>query len=147
MKFAQFYQEDSLGIITNRVFTELYRHMLRNLRAADLPVTPEQVSILVHLWKQEGLTQQVLADRTGRDNPSVTRLVDNLEKRGLAIRQADPNDRRARLIFLSPEGRRLYRPVMDVANETLAVALRGLQEKQIAQCTAVLKQILQNLGK
>ncbi|MEL7531906.1 MAG: MarR family transcriptional regulator [Bacteroidota bacterium] len=147
MKFAQFYQEDSLGIITNRVFTELYRHMLRNLRAADLPVTPEQVSILVHLWKQEGLTQQVLADRTGRDNPSVTRLVDNLEKRGLAQRQPDPNDRRARLIFLSPEGRRLYRPVMDVANETLAVALRGLNEKQIAQCTAVLKQILQNLGR
>ncbi len=146
MKLAHFYHEESLGNVSNRVYTELYRRMLRNFRAADLAVTPEQVSILVHLWQQEGLTQQVLADKTGRDNPSITRLVDNLEKRGLAERKSNPKDRRARLIFLTPEGRRIYRPVMDVANETLAIALRGIEEENVRLCTQVLQQILTNLS-
>jgi DNA-binding MarR family transcriptional regulator len=55
---------------------------------AGLEITIEQWSILYHLWKEDGLSQQELCNRTFRDKPSITRLIDNLEKQHLVKRVA-----------------------------------------------------------
>ena len=55
----------------------------------------------VHLWKEDGQSQQELCKATFRDKPSITRLVDNLEKLQLVKRVASTNDRRINRIFLT----------------------------------------------
>jgi DNA-binding MarR family transcriptional regulator len=52
----------------------------KNFKQANLDITIEQWSVLYHLWKEDGMSQQQLCDATFRDKPSITRLVDNLEK-------------------------------------------------------------------
>ena len=42
------------------------------------------------------------------DNSNVTGIVDNLEEKGLAQRRSSTEDRRVKLIELTPEGRRVY---------------------------------------
>jgi DNA-binding MarR family transcriptional regulator len=55
----------------------------------------------------EPLSMRRLATLMGCDNSYVTPLVDSLERRGLANRQAHPTDRRVKVIALTEEGRRL----------------------------------------
>ena len=63
----------------------------KNFRQAGLDITIEQWSILYHLWKEDCLSQQELCNRTFRDKPSITRLIDNLEKQKLAKPTARKN--------------------------------------------------------
>ncbi len=78
---------------------------------------------IYHLWKQEGISQQELCNATFRDKPSITRLVDNLEKLDLVKRVASENDRRINLIYLTKQAQKLQEERMMMAEETLNEAL------------------------
>ena len=65
---------------------------------------------------QQGITQQVLAERTAKDKACLTNLMNNLEKKGYVHRKEDPEDRRNKLVFLTPEGeefKKQIRPILD----------------------------------
>jgi DNA-binding MarR family transcriptional regulator len=57
------------------------------------------------MWLSEGpLSLSALADAIGVDAPYATLIVDSLEERGLVERQPDPDDRRRKLVSLTPAG-------------------------------------------
>jgi len=76
----------------------------RGLKKHDIDITYEMLQVMACLWKHEGVNQQELADKTFKDKASLTYLINNLEKRGLVIRQEDPNDRRNKLILVTERG-------------------------------------------
>lgn len=121
------------------------RRLQRNLREAGLSITSEQWSIMYNLWVEEGLTQQELAIRTFRDKPSVTRLINNLERVNLVIRVNDKNDRRSNLIYLTKTGRKMKDEGMKQARNTIEQALEGLNDDQIAVSNTILHRVLFNL--
>jgi DNA-binding MarR family transcriptional regulator len=100
---------------------------------------------LYHLWKEDGLSQQQLCDSTFRDKPSITRLVDNLEKVKLVKRNASKEDRRINMIVLTDEGRELEEKCMAIANTTLNEALEGVTNGQIEIAKEVLQMVYDNL--
>lgn len=53
----------------------------------------------------EGVRQGVLAEDLGVEGPSLVRILDQLCAAGLVERRDDPNDKRARGLYLTPEGR------------------------------------------
>src|ERR1700760_1341030 len=55
----------------------------------------------------DGVRQKELATALSIEGPSLVRLLDNLERRGLIERREDENDRRARGIHLTRSGREL----------------------------------------
>src|SRR5690242_21416963 len=57
----------------------------------------------------EGVRQKELAQALGIEGPSLVRLLDDLERRGLIERREDGADRRARGIHLTPSGRELQK--------------------------------------
>jgi len=59
----------------------------------------------------ENVHQNVLAERCGLEGASLVRLLDDLQKAGLVTRTPDPNDRRANLLRLTPEGRAAVRNI------------------------------------
>ena len=73
--------------------------------AADEGLTPPQAHALLTL--EEPLHMSALAERKLCDPSSVTSLVKRLERAGLAQRVVDNGDRRARLVRLTPKGRRV----------------------------------------
>ena len=90
----QFKRRELYFVITGVANMALARRLQKYFREKELDLTVEQWSILVHLWKYDGVSQQELSNRTFRDKPSITRLVDNLEKLGLVERRASETDRR-----------------------------------------------------
>ena len=91
------------------------------------------------------MSQQQLCDATLRDKPSITRLVDNLEKLKLVKRNASKEDRRKNLIVLTALGKELEERSMDIANNTLNEALSGVTNGQIEIAKEVLQMVYDNL--
>ena len=142
----QFKRGELYSFITGKASTALARRLQKNFKLAGIEITIEQWSVLYHLWKQDGLSQQQLCDATFRDKPSITRLVDNLEKQGLVKRMANKNDRRVNRICITPEAQKLQDQTMEVANQTLNEALAGVSNGQIEVAKEVLQRVYDNLN-
>ncbi|MEU5591494.1 MarR family winged helix-turn-helix transcriptional regulator [Streptomyces sp. NPDC020298] len=92
---------------------EMVAPLLRTLMAAEQPVldahglTMWAYAVLLHLDDTPIRTQAALADAIRADKTRIIAVLDDLESRGLIRRRPDPDDRRARLLSLSAEGRQL----------------------------------------
>ena len=143
----QFKRGELYSFITGKASTAIARRLQKNFKESAIDITIEQWSVLYHLWKEEGQSQQQLCEATFRDKPSITRLVDNLEKSKLVKRVASKNDRRSNLIFLTREGKILEEKTMDVANRTLNEALQGVTNGQVEIAKEVLQMVYDNLSR
>jgi DNA-binding MarR family transcriptional regulator len=141
----QFKRGELYSFITGMASTALARRLQRNFKLAGIEITIEQWSVLYHLWKEDGLSQQELCNRSFRDKPSITRLVDNLEKLKLVKRVASKNDRRINLVYLSEDAKKLQEETMNMANQTLNEALNGVSKEEIEMCKDVLHRVYENL--
>jgi DNA-binding MarR family transcriptional regulator len=133
------------SFITGIASTALARRLQKNFKQSGIEITIEQWSILYHLWKEDAVSQQELSIRSFRDKPSITRLLDNLEKLKLVKRMPSKNDRRINLIVLTEAGKNLQQQTMNLADQTLNEALEGVANADIETCKAVLQNVYDNL--
>ena len=145
MSNNQFKKGELYSFITGKASTAIARRLQKKFNTAGLSITIEQWSVLYHLWKQEGISQQELCNATFRDKPSLTRLIDNLEKLNLVKRVASQNDRRINLIYLTKQGQKLQEETMALADETLNEALIKVPSDRIDVCKEVLQVVYDNL--
>jgi DNA-binding MarR family transcriptional regulator len=75
--------------------------------AAELDLSPAQCHVLHLMEPGRAVPMRRLADALACDASNVTGLVDRLESRGLVERRPSPDDRRVRVLALTPEGARL----------------------------------------
>jgi DNA-binding MarR family transcriptional regulator len=141
----QFKRGELYSFITGKASTAIARRLQKKFNNAGLNITIEQWSVLYHLWKKDGISQQEICNATFRDKPSITRLVDNLEKLNLVKRVASENDRRINLIYLTKEAQQLQEETMAIANETLNEALEKVPSDKIDICKEVLQIVYDNL--
>lgn len=139
------YSSDFYDFLTGKASTAMSRRMQRNFKEVGINITAEQWSILYNLWVEEGLTQQELANRTFRDKPSITRLINNLEKQKLVIRVNDKEDRRSNLIYLTKTGRQLKAQSMEQATRTIKEALEGVDRADVEHAHRTLYRVFKNL--
>ncbi len=142
----QFKKGELYSFITGKASTAISRRLQKNFRDAGIEITIEQWSLLYHLWKKDGISQQQLCEHTFRDKPSITRLVDNLEKQKLVKRVASKDDRRINLVFLTEAAKQMEENLMGLANQTLNEALVGVTHGQIEIAKEVLQQVYENLS-
>ncbi len=145
MPGTSFKKSELYSFMTGKASTAIARRLQKNFKQAGIEITIEQWSVLYQLWKQDGLSQQQLCDATYRDKPSITRLVDNLEKLKLVKRVPGKNDRRINLIFLTRESQELEQRTMDLAAQTLQEALAGVPPAQVEFAREVLQKVYDNL--
>src|SRR5215213_11434760 len=127
----QFKKGELYSFITGKASTAIARRLQKKFNEAGISVTIEQWSVLYHLWKGDGMSQQELCNATFRDKPSITRLVDNLEKLKLVKRVASKDDRRMNMIQLTSDALKLQEKTMALAEETLNEALAGVSPEHI----------------
>jgi DNA-binding MarR family transcriptional regulator len=133
------------SVINGMASTAVARRLQKNFRNAGLEITIEQWSILYHLWKEDCLSQQELCNRTFRDKPSITRLIDNLEKQLMVKRMPSKSDRRINLVCLTDAAKEIQNLTIDLANQTMGEALLGVKKEDIEIVKAVFQKVYDNL--
>ena len=124
INFSSFSPELLFSMISGKLSAAISRRLYRVFRREGIEMTPEQWTVMYYLWSRDGVTQQELCNLTFKDKPSMTRLIDNLEKLSCVERIPSKSDRRINIIKLTDKGRSLEpvtRPiVMGVIGEALA---------------------------
>jgi DNA-binding MarR family transcriptional regulator len=146
MSNNQFKKGELYSFISGKASIAIARRLQRKFNNSGLNLTIEQWSVLYHLWKVDGQSQQDLCNATFRDKPSITRLVDNLEKLNLVKRVAAENDRRINKVFLTKTAQKLQEETMLMAEQTLNEALEGVPSEHINVCKEVLQRVYENLN-
>lgn len=89
---------------------------LRNVRAAGYDLTPVQFSSMQMTEENPGIDQAQLASLVGFDRVTIGGVIDRLEQKNYIVRQTSERDRRARELYITPEGAR----VLDALRPTVA---------------------------
>jgi MarR family transcriptional regulator, transcriptional regulator for hemolysin len=135
----------------NREFAFTLNDVARMLRtyadhkAAQFGITRAQWAVLVRLDRSEGLKQSELAEMLDLQPISLTRLLDKLAECGLIERRADPVDRRAKRLFLTPAAHPLIEKLGDLGEDLMATALRGVAPESVERMVAYLDVVKENL--
>ncbi|MGC3977519.1 MAG: MarR family transcriptional regulator [Paludibacteraceae bacterium] len=137
--------EELFLVLTGKISSAINRSVLRGFAECNIDITTEQWAVMVCLWKEDKVTQQKLCDLTSKDKPSITRLIDNLEKRNLVTRVSDAKDRRINLIHLTSKGERLQNKAMESIQKIAERALNGIEDIELSVSKNVLKKIIENL--
>lgn len=107
--------EASTGYLLARVGSDSHRRWARTLLEEDL--TPHHYSALIALDQLGSISQQQLSHMVGIDPRNAVPVIDQLETRGLLIRNPDPTDRRRHAVTLTAAGTRLLIQLRDAAQD------------------------------
>jgi MarR family transcriptional regulator, transcriptional regulator for hemolysin len=123
-----------MGPITREIAVNLMdvARMLRTYadqRARQFGISRAQWVVLMRLDRSEGLKQSELAEILDLQPISLTRLLDRLAENGLIERRADPNDRRANRLYLTPAARPLIEQLGKLGLDMMETVLDGLDGK------------------
>jgi DNA-binding MarR family transcriptional regulator len=118
-------------------------HIDAALRELGLFVGQEQA--LLHLWKQDGLTQKELVERMNCTPATISNMVGRLETSSLILRERDAQDARLARLYLSDAGRALEAPVRQLWNEAEVQLMAGLTAEERLLLRRLLLQARANL--
>lgn len=96
-------------------------------------ITPVQYGFLALLAEFDGIDQVSLAGALALDTSTSASTLDRLESKGWILRRIDPEDRRRRLLSLTPEGRVVFEQfITDVENvqQRLLEPLESAERKE-----------------
>lgn len=93
---------------------------------APLGIRARQVGILLVLRDEGPRSQQALGAALSMDRTTTMQLIDALERQGVVVRQPDAADRRAYLVALTADGRRMVRTIEREVRAVEADVLSGL---------------------
>ncbi|KAF5993860.1 MULTISPECIES: MarR family winged helix-turn-helix transcriptional regulator [Streptomyces] len=110
----------ALGLLLRRAHWRVAGVMTEALR--PLGIELRHFAVLLVLVDRGPTVQRDLAAATGSDKAGIMRVVDDLERMGLAVRKAVPGDRRVRAVEITPRGVELF-DAAHVAAEPLAERL------------------------
>lgn len=135
---------DKVAILMKK--TALAIEKLSNHALAPCDLTHTQYKILMLLYRsQEQLLRQIdIETHFAMTNPTVTGILQNLEKKGLVERIANPDDKRSKLLRLTEKALSMKTELYALGESLETQVTANLSEEEIRQLIELLKKILTN---
>ena len=116
-----------------------------NETARSLGLTQAQARALLHLARNEGISQVALARLLEIQPITLLRQLDRLADAALIDRRPNPRDRRAQQIYLTPAGEALLGKIMQLGGSLAEEAFEGLDAEGLSRLIGGLERIKTNL--
>ncbi len=111
----------------------------------DFGITVDQWTILKTLNSYSDLSQKELAELCGKDQPTLTRIIDLLVKKGFVERTMHHLDRRSFIVHLSEDGKRKTEELAPQVKAIRMKAWENLEENDFHDLKRILDTIYNNL--
>ncbi len=135
---------DYIGFIFNNASRKFNQFAMSFFKPYDL--TPEQAGIIRRLGEQEGISQKELSIRMAKDQTNITRLLDQLEKKGLVRRGTNKEDRRSFLAYLTEAGKEMNEKIILIESEIMEIVFKGLSDERVTLLKEVIEEISENIN-
>jgi DNA-binding MarR family transcriptional regulator len=128
-------------------------HLIRRLQqiavaifmteTAEFGITPVQYSALLAVRNHKGIDQTTLAEIIAFDRSTIGEVVRRLESKGLVRRAVSAKDRRTRLLYITPAGRRLLSRVRKVVDAAQMKIVAPLNRGERAQFMDMMRKLVE----
>ncbi len=132
-----------VGYVVRHTHKALSRRLAAELTEAGIAF--KHYYYLRALLETNGISQMELSERVGVDPTTVVTVVDTLARQDIVERRADPDDRRKALIYLTPKGKALRRPMRHAIDAVQRSAQRDISPRDLEIFRRVCAQLTQNL--
>jgi DNA-binding MarR family transcriptional regulator len=133
-----------IGFVLNNATRKFSQFAVSFFKPYD--ITPEQAGIIRRLGEDEGITQKDLSVRMAKDQTNITRILVQLERKGLISRKQSKEDRRAFLTYLTDKGKKLNENIMPAEEEIMKIALSGISEERRVLLKEIVSEIVENIN-
>lgn len=133
------------SFLLDRTARRVKQYAQYRFNSQNFGVTVDQWTVLKNLRTHSDLSQKELAEYCGKDQPTLTRIIDLLVSKKLVERRSHPNDRRCFVIHLTVAGEELIRSLSSRVSEIRMEAWKNLDEKDFEDLKRILNTIYQNL--
>lgn len=137
---------NAYSFLLDRTARRVKQYAQRKFKDLAFNVTVDQWLVLKHLYENESLKQNQLADLLFKDNPTLTRIIDLLCEKELVVRKLHPTDRRCFQVTLTRQGRSKVEQMKPKIKKIRLKAWEGLSKDDFAHFQKVLDTIYRNLG-
>jgi len=134
----------NFGAFIDRTHKIIRSRYLQAFKEKGIDLTTEQWVLLDLLAKQNGISQNELANGTFKNAPTVSRIIDLLCKKGLTERQRFENDRRRYKIFLTPLGKITYKKAHPIVLKLRKQGWDNLSDKDYKDFLRIINKVFQN---
>ena len=131
--------QPNIGAMLHDVARLMRRRFERRARQTGLPITRQQARALLHIARNEGLSQAAIATMLDIEPIALVRLLDRLHEEGLVERRPHPTDRRVRTLWLTPLA-------WDVIDRVLAINVEVREEACAGLAPAARELLMRVLG-
>jgi DNA-binding MarR family transcriptional regulator len=140
---GEYHPLDSVGYLVN-VAARLSQLNLRR-HIGRLGLNPAQLPLIFWCLEEDGLTQAELCERTHIEQPSVAAAMAIMERKGLIVREQDPDDRRKHRIHISRSMRDAAKEIHERALASNREIFSGLSGDEVQIFMTTLRKIIDNL--
>ena len=137
---------DSYSYLLDRTARRVKGYAQQRFASGNFDITVDQWLILKNLDDDRYLKQKELAEITGKDNPTLTRIIDLLCKKGLTERVIHKDDRRSFTVHLTTEGKAKLEELSPRISDIRMKAWDNLTEQDYEQLKTILNKIYKNLA-
>jgi DNA-binding MarR family transcriptional regulator len=130
--------EDRFIFLISKVCQKLIINLQKAFSENGVEVTPIQVMLLFFLQKNDGSSLTQISQGLMLENPTVTGLIDRLEKSGYVKRSDHPNDRRVYLVHITEKGRKVAKKALPIVKKLNEQIKEGYSKEEIENFKKVL---------
>ena len=130
--------EDRFIFLISKVCQKLIINLQKAFSESGLEVTPIQVMLLFFLQKNNGSSLTQISQGLMLENPTVTGLIDRLEKLGYVKRSDHPNDRRVYLVHITEKGNKVANKALPIIKKLNEQIKEGYSKGEIEDFKKVL---------
>ena len=136
---------NAYSFLLERTARRVKQYAQYQFNSREFGVTVDQWSILKNLKQHADLSQKELAEYCGKDQPTLTRIVDLLVQKNLVERRANPSDRRSFVVHLTAEGEQKISTLASNIGEIRMQAWKNLNDTDFEHLKRILNTIYDNL--
>lgn len=135
--------DKNIGTFTSLINKKMVYFLNSQLGIFDL--TAEQWQVLLTLSKQNKINQKILSQAVNKDQPTLTRMLDILERKALVERHLSKEDRRSFSVHITEKGLTLTEKLIPYIEDIFKKILNGISEKDLKIYLDVLTKIDNNI--
>jgi DNA-binding MarR family transcriptional regulator len=132
------FSEDRLLFLISKVYQKLITHLQKAFLENGIEATPIQVMLLFFLQKNNGSSLTQISQGLMLENPTITGLIDRLEKLGYVTRSDHPNDRRVYLVYITEKGKKVANKALPIIKKLNEQIKEGYSNNEIDDFKKVL---------
>jgi Transcriptional regulators len=136
---------DKVAALISFTYRSVQKHFAKEL--APYNIGWGHFSILMSLYRQEGRSQDSLAQSRGFDKTMIAKSILKMEKEGIVYRITDQEDKRIKRLYLTEKGRKMKPEMRKIGLELNSLLLKDFDSEELLSVIETIREIALNAAK